>query len=283
MDMDGHHWPPQCLKNQDQEPRGVPQEPSPTCLSLEMASYFTAVHQDAIVAFVAETDPSERERLWAVIHPAFDKLAEYWCNVLDRRKRFNHLELKADVLSMMFEKLSKFDPSKGSKAFSYFSIIARNEVMLRNNYANRKDTRFFHLDSLGPIVTQEAFLLQHSDDLQVHSLDDDDEVPQVRELLLHCIAQLEKKPPNVKRSDALVLMKAMYNAVVTDAVDYQGRGSFMGPFQGQLLEHLVSVTGFTKRRHAVTIVLVKKLMMEFAADFQVVIKNRRSKVQVEAA
>jgi predicted HTH transcriptional regulator len=47
-------------------------------------------------------------------------------------------QVQHEVVSFLVEKLPKFDPSKGSKAFSYFSIVAKNYCILKNRKNYKK-------------------------------------------------------------------------------------------------------------------------------------------------
>jgi len=51
-------------------------------------------------------------------------------------------DLKHEVVCFLLEKLHYFDPTKGSKAFSYFSIVGKNYLILYNNtnYKKKKIT-----------------------------------------------------------------------------------------------------------------------------------------------
>lgn len=89
--------------------------------------YFTKVHEDAIVQFAKSSDPDEREKLYReLIGPAFNELVDK----IVFTYKFNNLpnieilkqECKVDLTTI----LGKFDPNKGSKAFSYFSVITKN-------------------------------------------------------------------------------------------------------------------------------------------------------------
>ena len=41
----------------------------------------------------------------------------------------------------MYETLEKFDPSRGSKAFSYFNVCAKNFLIIQSNKKNKNDRR----------------------------------------------------------------------------------------------------------------------------------------------
>jgi hypothetical protein len=96
--------------------------------------YFTEDTEKAIIAFNKSTDQKERDKLYAEhIHYSFYKLAE---NVLNTWA-FTYFDddkedIKFEVISFLLEKIHKFEEGKG-KAFSYFTIAARNYLILNNN------------------------------------------------------------------------------------------------------------------------------------------------------
>lgn len=120
--------------------------------------YFTEETEKAIVAYNKCTDELERDTLFREkIHPAIDKLAE---NIINRFK-FPYIEesfedIKAQVVSFLVLNLHKFTEDKG-KAFSYFSVVAKNYLILHNNNAYRDELRSTYLaDPLG----EESFVLE---------------------------------------------------------------------------------------------------------------------------
>jgi len=89
--------------------------------------YFTQVHEDAIVQYAATQDLRVRTTLYKefiqpVFHEMVDKIVYTY--------KFNNLPnvdcLKEECKIWLVTILDKFDPSKGYKAFSYFSVITKN-------------------------------------------------------------------------------------------------------------------------------------------------------------
>ena len=98
--------------------------------------YFTEDTDLAIKQYLASSNQEERDKIFARrIHYPFYKLAEnlihtfkfYYTEVDDLE------DLKHEVVCFLLEKLHYFDPTKGSKAFSYFSIVGKNYLILYNN------------------------------------------------------------------------------------------------------------------------------------------------------
>ena len=102
--------------------------------------YFGQEVQDAIVEYNASEKASERNQIYGTrIHAAFDKLAE---NIINTFK-FTYFDdpfqdVKHEVVAFMVMNMHKYDHTKGSKAFSYFSVVAKNYLILHNNNNYKK-------------------------------------------------------------------------------------------------------------------------------------------------
>ena len=105
--------------------------------------YFTPDTDAAIKEYLASSNQDERDHIFKTrIHYAFYKLAEnlihtfkfYYTEVDDLE------DLKHEVICFLLEKLDYFKPEKGTKAFSYFSIVGKNYLILynNNNYKKKK-------------------------------------------------------------------------------------------------------------------------------------------------
>ena len=96
--------------------------------------YFTQITENAIIRHNKETRPHIRERIYNDhIRFAFEKLAE---NIIHTFKFYYFdvpsEDVKHEVVSFLYMNIHKFTEGKG-KAFSYFSIVAKNYLILHNN------------------------------------------------------------------------------------------------------------------------------------------------------
>ena len=103
--------------------------------------YFHQGTEDAIIRHNKETRPHMRERIYNEhIRTPFEKLAE---NIIHTFKFYYFdvpsEQVKHEVVSFLVMNMHKFKEGKG-KAFSYFSIVAKNYLILHNNknYKNYK-------------------------------------------------------------------------------------------------------------------------------------------------
>lgn len=105
--------------------------------------YFHQGTEDAIIRHNKETRPHIRERIYNEhIRVPFEKLAE---NIIHTFKFYYFdvpsVDVMHEVVSFLYMNMHKFTEGKG-KAFSYFSIVAKNYLILHNNnnYKKMKQT-----------------------------------------------------------------------------------------------------------------------------------------------
>jgi len=90
-------------------------------------NYFTKFHENAILEYIGSEDNKHRNDLYKnIIQPVFTEMI----NKIVFTYKFTNLpnveSLKGECEMHLVTILSNFDPSKGSKAFSYFSVITKN-------------------------------------------------------------------------------------------------------------------------------------------------------------
>ena len=101
--------------------------------------YFTPVTEAAIVAYNIDEDRKKRNKIYKEhIHYPLYKMAE---NLIHRFKFYymdgSPEDVKYEVISFLLEKLNKYTPDKG-RAFSYFSIVAKNYLIQNNNKSYKR-------------------------------------------------------------------------------------------------------------------------------------------------
>lgn len=111
--------------------------------------YFNQNTQACIVAYQkAKEDKRERDRLYVTgIMPAFNKLVENLINI----HKFTSLhdtydDLKNDCVNFLFETIGKFDGNRGTNAFSYFNVVAKNWLIIKTKQKNQRIRRSVSLD-----------------------------------------------------------------------------------------------------------------------------------------
>ena len=101
--------------------------------------YFGTPVQNAIIRYNETSNPVIKNRIYGEhIHAAFEKMAE---NLIHTFKfyyfDYPFEDVKAEVVSFMVMQIPKYQPDKG-RAFSYFSIVGKNYLILNNNNNYKK-------------------------------------------------------------------------------------------------------------------------------------------------
>jgi hypothetical protein len=120
--------------------------------------YFTQDTENAIIAYNTEESWALRNKVFnEYIHKPLFKMTES----LIHRYKFYHFDsatkdVQHEVIAFVLEKLPKYTQEKG-KAFSYFSIVAKN-YLIQNNYKhyNRKKSKadLLEIDNQRNIVNE---------------------------------------------------------------------------------------------------------------------------------
>lgn len=105
--------------------------------------YFSNETQDAIVQYQGATCPEEKNKIYIEkILPAFDRLSQnliFIYGFISPGEPYEHL--KNDCVSFLFETIYKWDPGKGTKAFSYFNVVAKNWLIINSRRKAKGDRR----------------------------------------------------------------------------------------------------------------------------------------------
>ena len=132
--------------------------------------YFTKVHETAIIEYCKTSCYKTRSDLYQkLIQPAFSEMVDkiiftYKFNILP-----NIDSLREDCKVWLTTILNKYDPNKGSKAFSYFSVVTKNWFIHKvktNSKKIKREVSFENLvenggaDVLGTTSDESTYLSQ---------------------------------------------------------------------------------------------------------------------------
>ena len=89
--------------------------------------YFTEVHEAAIVEYCSSNCNNRKSELYIeFIQPTFNEMVDKIVYSYHFTSLANIDDLRAECKAWLVTILDKFDPAKGSKAFSYFSVVTKN-------------------------------------------------------------------------------------------------------------------------------------------------------------
>ena len=109
--------------------------------------YFTQVHEDATFEYCLEhTTFKRKSQLYEdLIQPAFSEMVDKIVYTYRFTTLPNIDELRDDCKVWLTTILAKYDPNRGSKAFSYFSVITKNwfiHQVKKNSKRNQREVEY---------------------------------------------------------------------------------------------------------------------------------------------
>lgn len=134
-----------------------PQKKTKNPSSLKL--YFHAGTHDAIVRFQGETDQRTREVIYvSEILPAFEKLVEnlFFIHSFSAGLPVTD-DIKNDCITFLYETLKKFDASRGTKAFSYFNVVAKNWIIVKTRQRAKNNRKHVNIDDKNAVTESEMY------------------------------------------------------------------------------------------------------------------------------
>ena len=121
--------------------------------------YFNEDTQLAIEEFQKTSCTEEQSQIYSSrILPAFEKLSE---NLIFIHKftslHDSYEDLKNDCVTFLFETLYKFDATRGTKAFSYFNVVAKNFLIIKSKQKTTAFKRNVSMDDRGSFSVSEKY------------------------------------------------------------------------------------------------------------------------------
>ena len=150
--------------------------------------YFTKVHEEAILDYTRSENQEERNEIYRyIIQPVF---AYKFTNLPNVDSLKNECEIHLITV------LSNFDPSKGSKAFSYFSVITKNWFIAKVKKTAIRLKREANYDEISKRVEMDKLAIYNPYD----------EKREKREFLEHLWGEIRKwEKQNLKENEKKVL------------------------------------------------------------------------------
>tara|TARA_B100000214_G_scaffold212107_1_gene154086 strand:+ start:4902 stop:5642 length:741 start_codon:yes stop_codon:yes gene_type:complete len=113
--------------------------------------YFNQKTQESIIEYQNEESLTKRQQIYVEgILPAFDKLVENLIFIHGFTKSFgagSYESLKGDCVSFLYESIHKWNPERGTKAFSYFNVVAKNWLIIKTKQKQKSNKRHVNIDN----------------------------------------------------------------------------------------------------------------------------------------
>ena len=183
--------------------------------------YFTKVHEDAIVEYSSTTDQKRREELYnELIGPVLNEMVDKIIFTYRFTSLPNIDSLKDECQVWLTTILNKYDPSKGSKAFSYFSVVTKNWFIHKVKKTSTQARREVFLQDLSKDLECEYMSTQNK---YVSERED-------REFWTHLWGEIDSwDTGNLKENEKKVLeaVKILLNSIDEDGMIYNKKAIYL--------------------------------------------------------
>jgi len=133
--------------------------------------YFTQEHEDAIVRYSNTNCIRERTELYVNwIQPAFNEMVDKIVFTYKFTNLPNCEVLRDECKIWLMTILDKYDPNKGSKAFSYFSVITKNWFIHKVKRQQKRNKREVDYENISKkfeeefLSTNESYISMREED-----------------------------------------------------------------------------------------------------------------------
>jgi len=114
-------------------------------------NYFTKETEEAIIRYNNTNDRAKKNKIYnEYIQYPFEKLAENAYHTFKSSTSYLETDVedsKAEIVSQLIEKIHMYEEGKG-KAFSYFTVIARNHLTMSNMKGYKKVKKLTHISEM---------------------------------------------------------------------------------------------------------------------------------------
>tara|TARA_R100000008_G_scaffold86468_1_gene79730 strand:+ start:1533 stop:2234 length:702 start_codon:yes stop_codon:yes gene_type:complete len=118
--------------------------------------YFTSDHEEAIIKYANSHNQRERTELYVeYIQPAFNEMVDKIVFTYKFTNLPNIDSLREECKIWLMTILDKYDPAKGSKAFSYFSVITKNWFIHKVKKQQKRNQREVNFDNISKSYEEE--------------------------------------------------------------------------------------------------------------------------------
>jgi len=133
--------------------------------------YFTVLHENAIIRYSNTDCIKERTELYVkLIQPAFNEMVDKIVFTYKFTNLPNCDYLRDECKIWLMTILDKYDPNKGSKAFSYFSVITKNWFIHKVKQQQKRNMREIDYENVSKayeeeyLSTNESYITEREDE-----------------------------------------------------------------------------------------------------------------------
>jgi hypothetical protein len=222
--------------------------------------YFNKDTQASIETYQNSDDRAEKETIYRKeIMPAFEQLSESLIFVYGFNSPYESMaSMKGDCVAFLYETIHKWDPARGTKAFSYFNVVAKNWLIIRCRNAKKNDHRHVSMSDLSILNSRDKTKIAESK--VAPSPQDILEERELRDRIMDVINEIDgrvKKPNEVLCAQAI---RTVFENI--DNLDFLNKRA--------IYVYVREISGLTSKQLSVSMSKIRKHYKEIVHDDRIV-------------
>jgi len=222
--------------------------------------YFNKDTQASIETYQNSDDRDEKEVIYRKeIMPAFEQLSESLIFVYGFNSPYESMaSMKGDCVAFLYETIHKWDPARGTKAFSYFNVVAKNWLIIRCRNAKKNDHRHVSMSDLSILNSVDKAKIAESK--IAPSPQDILEERELRDRIMDVINEIDgrvKKPNEVLCAQAI---RTVFENI--DNLDFLNKRA--------IYVYVREISGLTSKQLSVSMSKIRKHYKEIVHDDRIV-------------
>ena len=211
-------------------------------------NYFDDSTQQSIVNYQEAIAPEDKKKIFVDgILPAFSALVENLINVYGFTVMYEtKTDLRNECVEFLYGAVGKFNPEKGSKAFSYFNVVAKNWLTIKSKQNARKVQTYISIDNKDDISPNDLETIENYQ--VIPSLEDIESIVEARNQLNKLIVAIEHK---VRTDNEIAVVNAIKKLIEQlEDLDLLSKRA--------MLVYIREITGLSSKQLSIVLASLKK-------------------------
>jgi hypothetical protein len=222
--------------------------------------YFNKDTQLAIEEYQVEEERGKRETIYKdSIMPAFEQLSESLIYVYGFNSPYESVSsMKGDCVAFLYETIYKWDKDRGTKAFSYFNVVAKNWLIIRCRNAKKHERRSVSLSDISNLSMVDKDKIANSS--VAPSPQDILEQRELRGLIMDVLDQIDSR---VAKPNEVLCAQAIRTVFVNiDNLDFLNKRA--------IYVYVREISGLTSKQLSVSMSKIRKHYKDIVHDSRIV-------------
>lgn len=222
--------------------------------------YFTKDTQAAIEEYQQEPERTKREVIYKEkISSAFNQLAESLIYVYGFNSPYETVaSMKVDCVAFLYETIHKWDPARGTKAFSYFNVVAKNWLIIRCRNAKKNYHRHVSMSEMSHLSAADKHTIANYQ--VVPGPDEILEKANFKNELMQVIAELENRVKKQNEVLCVQAIKTVFNNI--DNLDFLNKRA--------IYVYIREISGLNSKQLSVAMSKIRKHYKQIVQDEELI-------------